>query len=82
MKQLSNRDLREVKRMTRSISYEKALNAIDDECIERAFLCDDDFAENGIWRYRKRWIKWLQSKGPDINIVFEEDANVSRRKRR
>lgn len=60
MKNYSNRDLQEIYRISRLLSDE------------------DVFRGKGLHttRYRDMWTSWLDTKGPDIAIVFDKAAGA------
>ena len=58
MKNYSNRDLQEMYRISRLLS--------DDEVFGGAAKYTE--------RYKDMWTKWLNTKGPDVVIIFRESA--------
>jgi len=55
IKALSNRDRREISRISRMLSDEEVLQG----------------GVRRTQKYRKIWTQWLHTKGPDVAIIFE-----------
>ncbi|TDL17672.1 hypothetical protein BD410DRAFT_729655 [Rickenella mellea] len=69
MKRLSNRDLRQMYKMSRrALKTENLAGCVEvgfnDQSHGRQSPCLDN-------KHRRKWEKWLLSKGPDVAIIFE-----------
>jgi hypothetical protein len=63
MKNYSNRDLQEMYRISRLLSDEEVFRG----------------AAKHTNRYKDMWTRWLDTKGPDVAIVFDEPVrSISR----
>lgn len=67
IKRFSNRDLHEISRMSRSVTDH-----------DKEYLFSAERVEGEVHRqarkHKRRWQRWLERKGPDLVIIFEDDG--------